>query len=122
MYSVCLVFHGAMFVLTDEDVLDVVLVDGDGGCVHEVQQLAQGLRVEVLEDHGAAVLLEEARLEHPVKVGRAGAEDELVSRKLSPLRHKHCVGEPILNTFSKHVFLAQEMFIFVRSYIRFKYV
>ena len=45
---------------TDQDVLDIVLVDGDCGCVHEVQQQAQGLRVKVLEDHGAAVLLQEA--------------------------------------------------------------
>ena len=81
---------------TYKNILNVVLVDGDSACVHEVQQQPKGLRIEVLEDHGTAVLLEEAGLEHPVKVGGAGAEDELVRRELPALRHQHCVCEPLL--------------------------
>ena len=81
---------------TYENVLDVVLVDGDGGGVHEVQQQTQGLRVEVLEVHSATVLLQEARLEHPIKEGRAGAEDELVRREPLALNHQHRVREPII--------------------------
>ena len=84
---------------TYENVLDVVLVDGDGRCVHEVQQQTQGLRVKVLEVDSATVLLKEARLEHSIKEGGAGAEDKLVGRELSALNHQHRVREPILKMF-----------------------
>ena len=85
------------FCHTNENVLDIILVDCDGSSVHEVQQQAQSLGVKVLEDHSAAVLLQEPRLEHPVEVWRAGAQHQLVRGEVPPVRHQHRVREPALH-------------------------
>ena len=104
---------------TNKNVLDIILVDCDGGSVHEVQQQAQSLGVKVLEDHGAAVLLQEPRLEHPVEVWRAGAQHQLVRGEVPPVRHQHRVREPALHqiflSVVNQIFSASGTSLLIRS-------
>ena len=103
---------------TNENVLDIILVNCDGGCVHEVQQQAQSLGVKVLEDDSAAVLLQEPRLEHPVEVWRAGAQHQLVRGEVPPVRHQHRVREPALHQIffvCCQIFSASSTSLLIRS-------